>query len=472
MVDFRLKIGWNRIVHNLLLILLVSTGLRAQLPQQEDVVAQQADSAGAQQAEEVEEFDVTVGYNLKVIVRLAPVYSEPSLISPIVAHLPKNSVVAVTKEEDRWYRIAFGSEEDNQRQAGWVVSYGVERTHELEFIVTSTADASRYEGQKVIVVSGEAAVRSFPSPQAGLLMNVYRDEVFEVTGESKDYYRIILSKSVQGWIWKGDIDDYIEPKYSREEVKEMRAKSSQQIERLQDLNDLLGEIRQQSEQIDLDIEELTRLEAEKVAAEEAAISKDIEPSFFDYESLKKRSHLSFGIQRQGFAGKIGLSPGMLMGIGFGFDWNERLKLDFSICSGSPAIRALGAEQPDLPSGMADLDTLAVSVSIMRFGLRYPVKAPKFPLLKGMDHYLYCGMQRMSLKPTAGGINNQQNLWGGVFAWGMNKPLFGRLRLDIALNYFITRADVTDIRESGRGLLQSKKVFLRNSGFTGGVIWDF
>ena len=34
-----------------------------------------------------------------------------------------------------------------------------------------------------------------------------RDEVFEVNGESEDYYRVQISKAVTGWIWKGDVDN-------------------------------------------------------------------------------------------------------------------------------------------------------------------------------------------------------------------------------------------------------------------------
>ncbi|MBN2288104.1 MAG: hypothetical protein JXQ83_02150 [Candidatus Glassbacteria bacterium] len=466
----KLKISNILIAAGVMLLLVRSNPLPAQVGQDTAAAPEGADTLAAEQAGQVDEFDASVGYNLKVIVRLAPVYQEPSLVSPIVAHLPKNSVVAVSKEEDRWYRIAFGPE--GSRTIGWVISYGMERTHELEFIVTSREDAARYEGEKIVVVSGEAAVRSFPSPQAGVLMNVYRDEVFDVAGESADYFRIALSKAVQGWIWKGDVDDYVEPKFSREEVKEMSQTSHQQIARLKDLDDLLAELEQRGELLNGDIEKLEQLAAEKRAADEAAARKTEEPSFFEYERLKKRTHLSFGIQRQGFTDKLGLSAAMLKGLGIGFDWNDRFKFDFSYYSGSPAVRALGPEQDPLPSSMDNLDTLAVSSSLMRFGLRFPVPAPKMPLLKGMDHFLYAGLGKMSLKPSAGGIQRTQSLWGAALAWGMNKRLFGHLQLDLSLNFFLTRADVTEVLNSGRPLLLSEKAFLMNSGFSMGVIWDF
>jgi hypothetical protein len=188
--------------------------------------------------------------------------------------------------------------------------------------------------------------------------------------------------------------------------------------------------------------------------------------------LKQRSHISFGIQRQGFAGNLGLAAAMLKGFGFGFDWNDRFKFDIAYYSGSPAMRQPGEEQGPLPSSLVNLDTLSVTSSFLRIGLRFPVPAPKFPLLRGMSHYLYGGLGRMSLKPSAAGISGKQGLWGAVMAWGMTKPMFSRLTMDMALNMFLTRTDVTDVRNSGRQLLRSEKVFLRNIGFAWGVIWDF
>jgi len=450
----------------LTLLLLISYGLRAQARPDAGAVA---DTLEAEQVEAVEEFDVTVGYNLKVTVRLAPVYQESSLVSPIVTHLPRNSVVKVLKEEDRWYKIEFGPEDN--RQAGWVISYGMERTHEVEFLVRTREDATRYEGKKVVVVSGEAAVRSFPASQGGLLRTVYRDEVFDITGESADYYRIVLSKAVQGWIWKGDVDDYIEPKYTREQVKEMSSTSRQQVSRLESLYQYLADLEQRRVLLNQEIEKLEALWAEKVAAEQALTQRALEPSVFDYSTLKKRFHLGFGIQRQAYAGSVGLGPAMLKGFGLSFDWKDNQRIDFTYHSGKPAVRKIGPEQEALPSSMDNLDTLAVSASLMRIGLRRGIPAPNFPLLRGMKHYLYCGLAKMSLKPSAGGYSAKQTLWGPVFAWGMNRPLFKRIQLDIALNFFLTRTDVTDVRNSGRQLLQSKKAFLLNSGFSAGVIWD-
>ena len=470
MYRVKLKISHKIVLPGLFFLLLTSTLLRAQTEQEAGLTPEEADSMVMQQAQPVEEFDVTVGYNLKVTVRLAPVYEESSLVSPIIAHLPRGSVVMVIKEADRWYHIAFGPEDD--RKSGWVISYGMERTHELEFIVTSRADVGRFEGRKVVVVSGEAAVRSFPAQRGGVLMNVYRDEVFDVSGESADYFRIVLSRSVQGWIWKGDVDEYIEPKYSSEEISEMSRSSRQQIARLKDLNDLLAELGERNEFLGRDIEKLQELWSRKVEAEAEAASKAAQPSFFDYNQLKSRSHLNFGIQRQAFGADLGLAPIMLKGLGFGFDWNDSLRIEFSYYSGSPLVRELGPEQDPLPASMDNLDTLSVSSSLLRVGLRSVVPTPKLPLLKSMDHYLFGGLGLLSLKPSAGGISGKQNLWGVVMAWGMNKQITSRMQLDISLNLFLTRAEVTDVQESGRQMLQSEKAFLFNTGFSGGVIWNF
>lgn len=449
-------------VQGLFFLLFLCPGLLAQAPAQSSEILPGTE---IQQAAPVQEFDVTVGYNLQVTVRLSPVYQEKSLVSPIIAYLPKNSIVAVVIEDDTWYQIAFGQNEN--RKTGWVIAYGMERTHEMEVIVTTREDVSRYEGRKIVVVAGESSVRSFPSQQAQLLMRVYRDEVFDVAGESKDYFMIQLSKAVRGWIWKGDVDDYIEPRYSNELTTQMKQMSGQQKERLRELDELLTDLEQQSGKIDKEIGELDVLWQKKLAE-----LQQIKVPYFTYENLKKKSRIYLGMQRQAFAEQIGLAPAMLMGLGFGFDLTGRTRLEITRHSGKPTVRAIGSEQDPLPASMDNLDTLGVTSSLLRFGVRYAVPALKIPILGGKTHYLIGGIGRMRFTPCSRGIKDTQTLWGMYMGWGLTKPLFGKMELDLSLNYFLSSTDVTDVRYSGSALVKSKKVFVRNLGLTIGMIWDF
>ncbi|MFH1071223.1 MAG: hypothetical protein V1794_16520, partial [Candidatus Glassbacteria bacterium] len=51
------------------------------------------------------EFESQVGYNLKITVRMSPVYEDSTLTSGVIAYLPKGSVVGVLTEQDTWYKI-------------------------------------------------------------------------------------------------------------------------------------------------------------------------------------------------------------------------------------------------------------------------------------------------------------------------------------------------------------------------------
>ncbi|HUU30271.1 MAG TPA: SH3 domain-containing protein [archaeon] len=413
-----------------------------------------------------EEFDVSLGYNLKVTVRMAPVYQDSSLISEIIDRLPQNSVVGVVSENDTWYRIEFGPQ-DNRRR-GWVISYGVERTHELEHIITSRADLDRWKDQKVIVMAGEAAVRSFPSSGAAILVRAYRNEIFDIVGESEDYYMVQLSSAVRGWISKADVQIYVKPKYSREEQREMVLTASQQVSRIAEIEALLEDLSKRGRTAALEVETLEKRLSEKVESKEKKRGLLLE-----LDSLKANYTFKAGILRQAFGSKLGLSPAMLKGFGIDLPWSEHLALDISVFFGSPTTRPLGAEQPSLPETLTGFDTLSVSSRFWQFGVRYSFGGLKgFPFLKNQNNYLYGGLGIMSLKPSAAGSIETQSLWGPVFGWGFSKRMFKKIKLNIGFSFFLTRADITDVTSSGRSLLGKKKAFLINSGFFGGVNWRF
>jgi len=417
------------------------------------------------------EFDFSVGYNLKITVRMAPVYQDSTLVSEIIAYLPKGSVVGVVSELDNWYKIEFGPEEN--RQQGWVISYGVERTHELEYIVMNRDDVNRWAGQRVIVVAGETAVRSFPSAAAEILVRAYRNEIFPIAGESQDYYMVELSNNVRGWVWRGDVEIYIEPKYSRDEVRAMIQSAREQASRINELRELLDDLNERNEAAGQQLTTLRELQQEAEAAAAARAARVEEQGFFQLDSLKQRSSLRAGFLKQSFGSKLGLASTMFKGIGFSYRCSERISLDIDYFSGSPLVKEIGAEQAALPSSLSGLDTLSVSGTFWQAGLRYGIGGlAGVPLLKSMDSYLYGGIGHLSLESSVAGLSDTQKFWGPVFGWEFGKRLFSRLRFEAGLRIFFTSAEVTDVRFSGTPLLQTEKVFLINPAFNMGVMWRF
>ena len=419
----------------------------------------------------LEEFDLSIGYNLKVTVRMAPVYQDSSLVSGIITYLPRNSVVGVVSEHETWYQIEFGPEEDRKR--GWVISYGVERTHELEHIVTSIEDVDRWKGQKVIVIAGETAVRSFPAAGAEILVRAYRNEIFDIAGESEDYYMVQLSKAVRGWIWKGDVELYVQPKYTREEVRLMIRNSRENARRLEELQGLLVDLKERGKAVDQQLETLQALAGKMLASADTALQQRRRPSIFQFDSLKKRSSIKAGFLYQNFGSKLGLATATLRGVGFSFRCTQRVSFDLFYSSADALVRQLSSEQASLPASLAGLDTLSTAVKFWDIGLRCQIGGiAAIPILRNLDNYLYGGVGILDLTPAALHPASGQRSWGPVIGWGFSRGLFGPLELEMGLRGFFTRAEVTDVRFSGKSLLESKKVFIINRAFYGGVNWHF
>ncbi|OGG05222.1 MAG: hypothetical protein A3F83_07725 [Candidatus Glassbacteria bacterium RIFCSPLOWO2_12_FULL_58_11] len=417
------------------------------------------------------QFDIAAGYNLKITVRLAPVYQDSTLTSEIIAYLPRGSVVGVLSVQETWYKIDFG--EENARQQGWVISYGVERTLELEHIVTNREDINRWAGMQVIVTAGETPVRSFPSNGAEILLRSYRNEIFNIAGESEDYYMVELSNAVKGWAWKGDVQIYTKPKYTREQVREMVRTARERDSRMTELNNLLADLKARNQKVDKELALLEPL-LEKVRNQAASASQTTQRKpFFQFDSLKNRSALRLGMLKQGFGPKLGLASTTFKGIAYNYRPSDKLSFDLEYLSGKPTALEPGANQAGLPSSIAGLDTLNISAKFLQFGLRYSIGGlRRVPILSRMDNFLSFGIGHLRINSHAAGVFSTQSLWGPILGWEFSHHLFSKIDIEMGLKYFLTRAEVTDVRFSGTQLLSTQKVFLRNRAFYFGGTWDF
>ncbi len=411
------------------------------------------------------------GYNLKVTVRMAPVYDDSTLVSNISGYIPRGSVVGVLDVLDNWYRIEYGEEGD--RKTGWLISYGVERTHEMEHIVTSRDDQNRWEGLRVVVKAGETPVRSFPSSAGEVLVKAYRNEIFNVSGASENYYMVQLSNAVNGWVWRGDVEVYEEPKYTKEQVQQMYDTVRKHKQRIDDLQSLIYDLEQRGARVDSNIELLAILD-ERMKAEQARMAAMVDRKpFFQFDSLKHRLSLQAGFLRQGFAADLGLDVTMLTGFGLRYRPSEKLAFEFGRFGGNPAMLTPGDSSGGLPTGLNGLDSLSVSAKFWQIGARWMIGAlGGVPLLGGMNNYLYGGLGFLTLTPRTASYTGSQSLWGPVLGWGFTREMFGSLSIDMGLRVFLSQTEVTDVRFSGAQLLQTKSVFLNNVGLNLGASWRF
>ena len=441
-----------------------------------DTVSTSADSTQPQTVDPFllpssSELQTAHGYNLKVTVRMAPVYSDSTLVSEIVNYLPRGSVVGVVDVRDNWYQIEYGDK--NDRKHGWVISYGVERTHEMEHIVTSREDENRWAGMRVVVIAGETSIRSFPSTAAETLVKAYRNEIFEVAGASEDYYMVKLSNAVTGWVWRGDVSIYEEPKYTREEIQQMYTTIRDHRQRITDLQALVSDMERRDSTVGSNLEMLRVLD-QRMQEEAARLAREGERKpFFQFDSLKQRLSVQLGFLRQGFDSGLGVDVTMLMGFGLRYRPSDKLSFEVSRHGGDPALLAAGEDAGPLPSGLSGLDSLTISAKFWQMGMRYELgKINKLPMLGKLDNHLYAGLGFLTLSPKTAGYSGSQSLWGPVLGWGFKMGLFGPLTLDAGLKVFLTQTEVTDVRFEGMSLLQTKSVFLKNIGFGGGISWQF
>ena len=290
-------------------------------------------------------------------------------------------------------------------------------------------------------------------------------------GESEQFYRIELPNGIAGWVWKGDIEFYSQPRYSQEQLGELRAGAEKQVQRRQELAELIKDLDSRHRETAGEVEVLLRVVERRDTEKTAARLRVEHPSIWNYDSLKARTALSAGFANQRFGADLGLAPAMLKGLGLRFKVNEKLSFDFSWSSGAPTVQSLG-EDDEIPAALSGLDTLNLSASLIRLGLGYRVDASGVPLLKLFDNSLRFGLAFMGLEASAAGNSRSQNLWGPIFGWTIGKDLFSRLSFQAGIEWFVTSAEVTDVLGQGQSLLQRETRTVVNSSLQAGVIWSF
>jgi len=415
------------------------------------------------------QINVDIGYNLKVKLRLIPVYAGQSLTDSIVKYLPQNSVVGVSEEQDNWYKIMFGPADN--RRTGWVISYGVERTHEMEFLVTGNEISQRWQGRKVEVLAGESAIRAFPNSDAQLLARVFRGEVFDIVAEAEQFYQVSLPSGATGWIWKGDVGFYIQPRYSPQQVQELRDAASRQEQRDRELSGLIADLSRRDSLARQDMDLLRTLTLRRQAQRDSAAMIQVRVSPWSYDSLKHRVSLAGGFRKQNFGSALGLASTMLKGIGFQVELTPTLAFEFGRFSGVPAVAALGQDQ-EIPVPLTGLDTLNIQASLLSLGVAWKVNAKGVPILGKFDNHLHLGLGRLTLKASAAGHSRTDNLMGPMIGWTIGKHLFSHLSFQAGASWIVTSTEVTGALETGAPLLERQSKTSTNMAIHGGVTWRF
>ena len=453
------------------MLLTIWGGLAAQgrILSSDTTAALEDTSSGSSGSPRAGQFNVDLGYNLKVKLRLIPVYFGPSLTDSIIEYLPQNSVIGANEEKDNWYSISFT--QGDVRRTGWVISYGVERTHEMELSVAVRETRQQWQGKKVEVVSGESTIRGFPNQSAQLLARVYRGEVFDIAGEADQYYQVTLASGATGWIWKGDVGFYVQPRYSQQQVQEIRENKARQEQRWRELSSLLADLNRRDSLTGLDISVLNQIKTRKQAELDSARMQSLKTSIWTYQSIKHRTSITAGFRRQGFGSAMGLSPVLMKGIGVKADLTDKLAFEFGWSSGAPAVAALG-EEAEIPAPLTGLDTLNVTASLLRFGVAWKVNAGRAPILSKFDNSLWLGLGRMSLKGKAAGESRTDVLWGPVIGWSIGKKLFSHLSFEAGASWLVTSTEVTSALETGKNLLNRESRTTVNMALHGGVSWRF
>lgn len=137
---------------------------------------------------------------LTVVQEKAPMFKNPSISSPIIKYLEKNSKVNMLAVEDSFYLVSYGGYE------GWVIPYSVtgetpQTLPETRKPPTGTAlkiDSGRY----LVVTNDYANVREGPGLDYKRIGKVYKGDLLEKFIKRGDWYRVKLPDNRIAFIYE------------------------------------------------------------------------------------------------------------------------------------------------------------------------------------------------------------------------------------------------------------------------------
>ena len=151
---------------------------------------------------------------LTVVQDKAPMFKEPSISSPIIKYLEKNSKLNLLAVEDSFYLVSYGGYE------GWVIPYSVrdesggEEVEESPGSQAVTEDSLRSEvdqdlasGRYLVVSNRWANVREGPGLNYKIIGKVYEGQRLEKFIKRGRWHRVRLPDSKIGFIREDLVSD-------------------------------------------------------------------------------------------------------------------------------------------------------------------------------------------------------------------------------------------------------------------------
>ncbi len=137
---------------------------------------------------------------LTVVQEKAPMFKDPSISSPIIKYLEKNSKVNMLAVEDSFYLVSYGGYE------GWVIPYSVKSEKPQEQPATQPPPSHNAEiidsGRYLVVINDYANVREGPGLDYKRIGKVYKGDLLEKFIKRGDWYRVKLPDNRIAFIYE------------------------------------------------------------------------------------------------------------------------------------------------------------------------------------------------------------------------------------------------------------------------------
>ncbi len=137
---------------------------------------------------------------LTVVQEKAPMFKDPSISSPIIKYLEKNSKVNMLAVEDSFYLVSYGGYE------GWVIPYSVtgeQPQAQPESRKPAAGTALKIDSGRYLVVANEYAnVREGPGLDYKRIGKVYKGDLLEKFIKRGEWYRVKLPDNRIAFIYE------------------------------------------------------------------------------------------------------------------------------------------------------------------------------------------------------------------------------------------------------------------------------